>query len=125
MDKNLGIKTLLIDISLMASMAIGIFLCVRLVQVILLRPFGIPTPQEERTAHSLRFLLEIVSGIPGLFVIGWIGIIVGILLWSFTINLFSLGSEVETLLENRRSVTNLKGVLLWALRKTKVHGKPQ
>ena len=122
MNKNTRIKSLLIDISVIPFLFVGILLCEGLLYLIVLRPFGIPTPQDER--HSMKFMIELILGIPTVLVIGTAGIFAGILLWSFFINLFSSDHKVEHLIQERHTVNvQYKALLLWGLSRTKFKAK--
>jgi hypothetical protein len=70
MVKNRIIKNLLIDISLMPCLFVGMLLCERLLYVFVLRPLGIPTAQAD-SEHHVKFILEIVLGLPTVLAIAW------------------------------------------------------
>jgi len=123
MSNNARIKNLLIDMSVMPCLFAGILLCECLLYLFVLRPFGIPTPQDG-SGHSIKFMLELILGIPAVLVIGGAGIFAGILLWSFFVNLFSSDHRVEQLLRERHTVNvQYKSLLLWGLSKTAFKAK--
>ncbi len=123
MNRNSGVKIFLIEISVLPFMFIGVLFCISLLYFFVLRPFGIPTPQEER-AHSIKFTLEMILGIPVILIIGWAGIFIGIVLWSFFVNLLSLDHKVEQLFqESHTRNVHYKTLLLWGLSKTKFKTK--
>lgn len=123
MSENARIKNLLIDISIMPCLFAGILLCEFLLYLFVLRPFGMPTPRGGG-AHSIRFTLELILGIPTVLVIGGLGIFSGILLWSFFVNLFSSDQRVEHLIKERHTINvQYKTLLLWGLSRTKLKAK--
>jgi len=119
MNRNSRITNLLIEMSVLPFMFIGVLLCISLLYLLVLRPFGIPTAQEERS-HSTKFILEMVLGIPIILIIAWAGIFIGILLWSIFINLLSIDRKVEqSFKESGARNAHYKTLLLWGLSKTK------
>jgi hypothetical protein len=124
MSKNARIKNLLIDISVMPCLFFGILLSECLLYLFVLRPFGMPTHQDD-SAHSIKFMLEMILGIPVVLIIGCFGIVIGILLWSIIVNLFSSGHRVERLLQERHTVNvHYTALLRWGLSRTKFKAKP-
>ena len=109
--------------SVLPFMFIGVSFCIRLLDLFVLRPFGLPTPQAER-AHSIKFILEMILGIPVILIIGWAGIFIGIMLWSISVNLLSLDHKVEqSFKHNSKWSAHYRTMLLWGLSKTKLKTK--
>jgi hypothetical protein len=109
--------------SVLPFMFIGVLFCISLLYLFVLKPFGIPTAPEER-AHSIKFTLEMVLGIPIILIVGWAGIFIGILLWSIFVNLLSLEYKVEqSLRESSKWSAHYRTMLLWGLSKTKLKTK--
>lgn len=117
MNRNSRLKILLIELSVLPSIFIAMFLCIGLLHLFVLQPLGLPAPPEAR-AHSIKFFLEMIFGIPVILVIGWMGIFSGVLLWSIFVNLFSLRHKVEQAIQHGSTINvHYRSLLLWGLHK--------
>jgi hypothetical protein len=117
MQGNSRIKIELIYLSVVPFAFVGILLCIGLLYLCVLEQFGIPTSENDRT-HSMKFILEMILGIPVILIVGWAGSFVGLVLWSIVVNLLSLDTPIEKIIQQSRTM-RLRQLFLWTIRKTK------